>query len=558
MGAKITIDSATLANKGLEVVEARWLYDVGDDAIEVVIHPQSVVHSAVRFVDGSLKAQLGTPDMRTPIQFALTFPDRRPSATAAVDLVAAGRLDFRAPDETRFPALRIARDAGRIGQRATTALIAADDVAVERFLAGSLGFTGIPALLGRGRRAVRDGRRPGSRARNARRPRQRGPGVRRCLARSRRVTGPLGVVITIVLFIVVLGSLVLIHEIGHFITARLAGIRVLEFGIGFPPRAKVLRARGETLYTLNWLPIGGFVKLEGEDGDETDDPRSFARARLPVKLIILVAGVAMNLVVSFLIFTLIAWLATPFVGLRFAEVQPESPAASVGLRSGDAVLAVDGRQNEFFGTDNILTDLRSNVGKAVTLTIEHPNGSIEQIPVTLRTQSEIDASKDKDGIPQKGALGISQYETRLFGSYSRDLPAAIGVGAGETVRWFGVILGGLGDLARQVISNPTAAPPVSGPIGIATQISDIFFGQGFVLTLYVAGILSANLALVNILPFPPLDGGRMLMIVLKSVFGTRISLRAEQATYMVGFVFLFGFLIWVSGFDIVRILSGGS
>jgi 1-deoxy-D-xylulose-5-phosphate reductoisomerase len=147
MGAKITIDSATLANKGLEVVEARWLYDVGDDAIEVVIHPQSVVHSAVRFVDGSLKAQLGTPDMRTPIQYALTYPDRRPSPSAAVDLVAAGRLDFRAPDEGRFPALRIARDAGRIGQRATTALIAADDIAVGRFLEGSLGFSGIPAVL---------------------------------------------------------------------------------------------------------------------------------------------------------------------------------------------------------------------------------------------------------------------------------------------------------------------------------------------------------------------------------------------------------------------------
>lgn len=147
MGAKITIDSATLANKGLEVVEACWLYDVGDDAIEVVVHPQSVVHSAVRFVDGSLKAQLGTPDMRTPIQYALTYPDRLPSPSAAVDLVAAGRLDFRAPDEGRFPALRIAREAGRIGQRATTALIAADDVAVARFLDGSLGFAGIPALL---------------------------------------------------------------------------------------------------------------------------------------------------------------------------------------------------------------------------------------------------------------------------------------------------------------------------------------------------------------------------------------------------------------------------
>jgi 1-deoxy-D-xylulose-5-phosphate reductoisomerase len=147
MGAKITIDSATLANKGLEVIEAHWLYDVDYDAIEVVIHPQSVVHSAVRFVDGSLKAQLGTPDMRLPIQYALTHPDRRSSPAAAVDLVTAGRLDFRAPDETRFPALRIAREAGLIGSRSTAALIAADEVAVARFLAGTLSFTGIPLLL---------------------------------------------------------------------------------------------------------------------------------------------------------------------------------------------------------------------------------------------------------------------------------------------------------------------------------------------------------------------------------------------------------------------------
>ncbi len=147
MGAKITIDSATLANKGLEVIEAHWLYDVDYDAIEVVIHPQSVVHSAVRFVDGSLKAQLGTPDMRLPIQYALTYPDRRPSPAPPPDLIAAGRLEFRAPDETRFPALRIARDAGRLGPRASAALIAADEVAVARFLDGSLDFPGIPRLL---------------------------------------------------------------------------------------------------------------------------------------------------------------------------------------------------------------------------------------------------------------------------------------------------------------------------------------------------------------------------------------------------------------------------
>jgi 1-deoxy-D-xylulose-5-phosphate reductoisomerase len=147
MGAKITIDSATLANKGLEVVEAHWLYDVAYDVIDVVIHPQSIVHSAVQFTDGSLKAQLGTPDMRLPIQYALTYPARRPSPAVPADLVAAARLDFEAPDEGRFPALRIARDAGRVGSRATAALIAADEVAVARFLAGSLDFAGIPRLL---------------------------------------------------------------------------------------------------------------------------------------------------------------------------------------------------------------------------------------------------------------------------------------------------------------------------------------------------------------------------------------------------------------------------
>jgi regulator of sigma E protease len=381
------------------------------------------------------------------------------------------------------------------------------------------------------------------------------------------VSGPLGVVVTIVLFLVVLGSLVLIHELGHFVMARLAGIRVLEFGIGFPPRAKILRSSGETLYTLNWLPIGGFVKLEGEDGDETSDPRSFVRARLPVKVIILVAGVAMNLVLSLVIFTSIAWLAAPVVGITIPFVEPGSPAAGAGLKPNDAIISVNGIRHDIFSlaTGDVIEDLHDRIGQTVTLQVVHPDGQRADVPVTLRTADQM---KDPDGDgPEKakGALGISVVDLKkgfppfFPGEYlQRDLPTAVDVGTHETVRWFGVILSGLGDLAGQVVTNPTAAPPVAGPIGIATQIADIFFGAGIVMTLYVAGILSANLALVNILPFPPLDGGRVLMLVLKRIFGTRISLRAEQLTYMVGFVFLFAFLIWVSGFDILRILSGGS
>jgi 1-deoxy-D-xylulose-5-phosphate reductoisomerase len=147
MGAKITIDSATLMNKGLEVVEAHWLYDCDYARIDVVVHPQSVIHSAVEFVDGSIKAQLGLPDMRIPIQYALTHPRRVASPAPRLSLVELARLEFGRPDEARFPCLRIAREAGLAGPRATASLIAADEVAVERFLAGTLDFPGIPRLV---------------------------------------------------------------------------------------------------------------------------------------------------------------------------------------------------------------------------------------------------------------------------------------------------------------------------------------------------------------------------------------------------------------------------
>ena len=369
------------------------------------------------------------------------------------------------------------------------------------------------------------------------------------------MTGFAQSIITLILFIFILGSLVVIHELGHFLMARLAKVRVLEFGIGFPPRAKVMRSKGETLYTLNWLPIGGFVKLEGEDGNDADDPHSFSARGLGTKLIILVAGVAMNVVLAFVIFTGIGWLASPYVGVRFFEVQPNSPAAAAGLQPGDAIVAVDGERYQFITGPNALTGLRDRAGETVVLTIDDPAKSRRDVSVTLRSEAEIDA--------KNGALGISgaakPFEGYFYGAYGQnDLPTAVGIGARETFRWMGLIVDGLASLVGSVANDPTAPPPVAGPIGIATQIGDIFWNSGPIMTLYVAAILSANLAVVNILPFPPLDGGRMLVITLKRIFGQRISMRAERLTYLVGFVFLFAFLIWITGFDIVRGLSGGS
>ena len=147
MGRKISVDSATLMNKGLELIEACWLFEATPDQVEVVIHPQSVIHSLVDYVDGSVLAQLGNPDMRTPIAHALAWPERIDSGVTALDLFEIGRLDFERPDEERFPCLRLAREAAQAGGCMPATLNAANEVAVEAFLEGRLGFTEIPLLI---------------------------------------------------------------------------------------------------------------------------------------------------------------------------------------------------------------------------------------------------------------------------------------------------------------------------------------------------------------------------------------------------------------------------
>jgi regulator of sigma E protease len=399
--------------------------------------------------------------------------------------------------------------------------------------------------------------------------------------------------ITILVFILLLGTLVLVHEVGHFVTARWAKVRVLEFGIGFPPRAGIIRrgkrpsydagrpprpdpalppnvepgsaeaeaflaaAReqdeqaGATLYTLNYLPIGGFVKLEGEDGDDGGDPHSFANAKLWIKVGILLAGVTMNLILAFAIFTGIALWGEPAIGVTVDQVVPGSPAAAVGLQPGDTITTVDGRQYSAFDlqTGNPLVDIRALAGQTVVLGIVHPDGTTEDITVTLRVPANAN----------EGALGVSSRSGAHVGAIGGSAAGAVQLGWTRTVEAFGLILGGLGELGRSIVTSPTTAPPASGPIGIAFDLGDILWNLGPLYVLYMAALLSANLALVNVLPFPPLDGGRILVILLKSipVYGKKISLRAEQLTYAVGFVALFTFLIWITVFDVAKQVGGG-
>lgn len=149
MGAKISVDSATMMNKGLELIEARYLFGLGSDRIDIVVHPQSIVHSLVEFVDGSVLAQLGMADMRIPIAFALAWPERLDTRAPRLDLAAIARLDFEPPDLERFPALRVARQALEAGGAAPIVLNAANEVAVASFLAGAIRFTDIVELVER-------------------------------------------------------------------------------------------------------------------------------------------------------------------------------------------------------------------------------------------------------------------------------------------------------------------------------------------------------------------------------------------------------------------------
>jgi regulator of sigma E protease len=356
--------------------------------------------------------------------------------------------------------------------------------------------------------------------------------------------GVIFTIVAIVLFVVVLGGIVLVHELGHYLTAKALGVRVLEFGIGFPPRARVLRSKGETLWTLNWLPIGGFVRLEGEDGDAADDPRSFAAKPLRVRLSILVAGVGMNIALAFVLFFLIALLATPVFGVRIGQVEADSPAEAVGLTVGDEIYSVAGERFDLFGGRSVQQALRGHAGQTVDIGVRHADGSETTVSATLRAASDTSETR--------GALGVGKL-VQTYEYIGHDLGTSVRIAGSELGRWGGLIISGLGQLIDGLIKDPTAPPPAAGPIGIAVSLADIFINVGPVVTLYLAAILSVNLGVVNILPFPPLDGGRSAVLIIKRLFGARVSLRAERLTYAVGFLFLIAFIIWISGFDIARL-----
>ena len=364
MGSKITIDSATLMNKGLEIIEARWLFDIPAENIEVVIHPESIVHSMVEFADGSIKAQLSPPDMRLPIQYALSYPDRFPNANLPrIDWDKLSSLTFGRADLTRFPCLKLAMEALNKGGTYPAVLCAADEVAVGLFLSHRIGFTDIsrvveetmdshqatyhPSLIGdTGCRCL-------------------GQGI--CQETGRR---PMSISVSILIFIGVLLIVVITHEMGHFFASKAAGVKVLEFAIGFPPKIFSIK-RGETDYSLNLIPLGAFVRTAGES-DPTVTGSLASKSPL-VRIFVYLAGPLTNVLLAFILFAVFFLIPAQVIvgsqsGAEVGSVTKGSPAYEAGVETGDIILEIDGTQ--IHRSDDMRKSIKDRTTEEITLLVK--------------------------------------------------------------------------------------------------------------------------------------------------------------------------------------------
>lgn len=347
---------------------------------------------------------------------------------------------------------------------------------------------------------------------------------------------------TIGWFIVVLGVLVFVHEFGHFIMAKYWKITVEEFGIGFPPRLATVAEIDGTKYTINALPLGGFVRLVGEE-----DPRitgSFASKGRLARATTLVAGPVMNVVLAVVLYTAIAVIGAPTPvpdkpGVGIYTVLPGSPAEAAGLRAGDTVLRLDNITLGPGGVEVLQKYIASHAGQAIQVVVERGGRVLD--PIT--------AIPDVSPGEEVGTLGIQVGPALVKQTYSPG--RAIVHGFYETGRLI-VLMGiTIGEIIRG-----TEPLELAGPVGIAQATGEIA-RWGLVWLMGFTALLSLNLALINLMPFPALDGGRLIFILVEALRGgRRIDPRKERLVHIIGMAVLLSLLAFISYFDLMRIFSG--
>lgn len=363
---------------------------------------------------------------------------------------------------------------------------------------------------------------------------------------------------TIIIFILVIVVLVVAHELGHFLTAKAFGVKVEEFGIGYPPRAKRLFHWKGTLFTLNWLPFGGFVKIFGEESSSTDDPTSFARQKMWKRLLIIAAGVIANMVLAMVLYAISfsygflgtpeefpkAELLTPPM-VMVTSLVPGGPAEEAGMQPGDSIVSIETGKTrlEPHTTGDLTAFIREHSKKELSLVLRTPDGVERTVVATPR-----------EGVTNSGAgLGITILEAaRLKLSFMRSLGVSVGYTLGQfkdIIVSIGMILGGL------FSGGSSVAGEVSGPIGIA-QFAGQAFAIGAGAFLSFMALISIYLAVINLLPFPALDGGRLILELFASSDGrSRIPARVVAAINQVGFILLILIMLYVTYRDIAKLVA---
>jgi regulator of sigma E protease len=349
---------------------------------------------------------------------------------------------------------------------------------------------------------------------------------------------------SVVAFVLVLGVLVFVHELGHFATAKWAKIKVEEFGFGYPPRVLTFMKRGETIYTLNLLPLGGFVKMLGEE--DPTHPDSFASKSPLKRAIVLVAGSFMNLVLAITLIALISMMGAPFgppTGrVEINGIAANSPAEAAGLQAGDYILYIGGQRVRSIST--LQTLVQRFYDRPVTVTVER-NGQELEVKLTPR-------SKPPEG---QGAMGVTISDER---AKITNPIAALGIGFSKTAEVTVGTLGGFGQIfTRMARGEPNQEAAVTGPVGIAQMAGEIASTGKIIDLLFFTALLSINLAIINLMPFPALDGGRLLFVIIEALRGgRRIDPRKEGMVHLIGMMVLLTLIAFISYFDIVRLFSG--
>lgn len=363
---------------------------------------------------------------------------------------------------------------------------------------------------------------------------------------------------SILLVIVILVALIVVHELGHFIVAKLMHVDVEEFGVGYPPRAYSIGTFGGTEYTLNWLPFGGFVKLAGEDptkpvrGEARE--RSFSRASRPRQAAILVAGVAANALFAWMLFTggfmagMPVAVADDVPGARLivSSVVPDSPADHAGLTMGDEIVRVaDGRGQgpEPLTPSGVIAFVQARGGEPVTVTYARAG---EQFEATLTPAHAV--LSDESARP---AIGIG-----LASVTERQLPFVTSVAEGfvQTGQALKNVCVALYTLAADALSGAPNLSAVVGPVGLVTVVDDSTqYGLGYML--WLAGFISVNLVIINLLPIPALDGGRLLFVALEGLTRRMTPKILFQALNIAGFAVIIFLMIAVTYNDIARLVG---